>query len=189
MGDHPSSEELAAYLSGGLTPEARDAFEKHIAECRPCRMETMSARRLLETGRAKTWQWIVPSAAAAVIAIAFFSTSTPQRGVEEPTRDPAGRASAGSTINLGIVSPADGASVASIPTFTWRPHGTEALYRFSIVDAGGDSVWAVETRDTTVSLPSDLSLAPSREYLWSVDAVDSDGAIMTSGTRRFRISR
>lgn len=189
MGNHPSSEELAAYLSGGLSPDARDAFEKHIAECRPCRMETVSARRLLATGRAKTWHWVIPSAVAAVAAIAFFSTSASRRGGEELTREAATRTSAGSAVNVPIVTPADGGSVAGIPVFTWRAHGAEALYRFSITDVGGTRIWVAETRDTTIALPPDVSLEANREYLWNVDAVDPEGATVTSGTHRFRISR
>ena len=61
MGDHPSSEEVAAYLSDGLDSEARLAFEAHIAECRTCRTEISSARRLLASGRSRKWQWVVPS--------------------------------------------------------------------------------------------------------------------------------
>lgn len=189
MGNHPSSEELAAYLSGGLSPEGRDAFEKHIAECRPCRMETVSARRLLATGRAKTWQWAIPSALAAVAAIAFFATSTSQRAGEEPTREAAARTSAGSAVNLHIVTPADAGSITGTPIFIWRAQGAEALYRFSVTDSGGASIWVAETRDTTIALPADVSLEANREYLWNVDAVDPEGATVTSGTHRFRISR
>ena len=188
MGEHPSSEDVAAYLSDGLEPEARIAFETHLAECRTCRAEISSARRLLASSRSRKWQWIVPSAVAAVAAIAVFSTLPSSRTSEEQTRG-VSRASSGSAVSLGIVAPHDQGTVAGIPVFIWRTDGAEALYRFSITDAGGATVWTSETRDTTISLPADVSLAPDRDYLWNVDAVDQEGATVTSGTHRFRISR
>lgn len=189
MGDHPSSEELAAYLSGGLSSEARDGFEKHLADCRLCRNEVASARRLLAVGPAKKRPWIGPLALAAVIAIGFFSISTSKRGGEEPTRNAANPASADGTVNVRVVTPVDGAIVSGLPVFTWRAHGADALYRFSVTDASGATIWSTETNDTSVSLPADVSLEVSRDYLWNVDAIDSDGTTVTSGTHRFRITR
>src|SRR5687767_4315078 len=188
MGDHPSSEDVAAYLSDGLDSEARVAFEAHIAECRTCRTEISSARRLLASGPSRKHQWIVPWAVAAVAAIAFFSISTPWRVRDEPTRA-ANRASSGGAVKLDIVSPSDEAIVTGIPVFTWRADGSDALYRFSITDRGGTSIWSHETRDTTISLPPDISLEPKREYLWNVDAIDTEGSTVTSRTHRFRVSR
>ncbi|MDP9177225.1 MAG: zf-HC2 domain-containing protein [Gemmatimonadota bacterium] len=188
MGEHPSTEEVAAYLSDGLAPDSRLALEAHIAECRRCRTEISSARRLMESGRSKKWQWAVPSALAAAAAIAFFSTSSSLREPEEPTRA-ADRASSGSAVNLGIVSPADEAIVAGVPVFTWRADGSEVLYKFSVTDAGGAVIWVGETKDTSLSLPADVSLDANREYLWHVDAVDPEGATVTTGTHRFRILR
>lgn len=188
MGNHPSSEDVAAYLSDGLSSEARLAFEAHIAECRTCRNEISSARRLMASGRSRKWPWIVPSSVAAVAAIAFFSISTPWRVEEEPTRAP-DRASSGRAVKLGIVSPSEQATVTGVPVFTWRTNGPDALYRFSITDAAGAPIWSVETRDTTVSLPAHVALEPEREYLWNVDAVDTEGGTVTSGTQRFRVSR
>lgn len=188
MGDHPSSEDVAAYLSDGLDSEARLAFEAHIAECRTCRTEISSARRLLASGRSRKWQWIVPSSVAAVAAIAFFSLSTPRRVHEEPTRAP-DRASSGRAVRLGIVSPSEQATVTGIPVFTWRADGPDALYRFTITDAAGAPIWSAETRDTTISLPADVSLELKREYLWNVDAIDTEGATVASGAHRFRVAR
>ncbi|HYN82583.1 MAG TPA: zf-HC2 domain-containing protein [Gemmatimonadaceae bacterium] len=188
MAEHPSSEEVAAYLGNGLAADARHALEAHIAECRTCRTEISSARRLLASGRSRQWQWIVPTAVAAAAAIAFFPTSSSWRAREEPTRA-ANRASSGSAVNLGIVSPSGQASVTGIPVFTWRADGSEALYRFSITDAGGGLIWLAETQDTIISLPADVSLDANREYLWNVDAVDPEGGTISTGTHRFRISR
>lgn len=189
MGDHPSSEEFAAYLSGGLSSEGQDGFEKHLADCRLCRNEVASARRLLAIDPAKKRPWIVPLALAAVVAIGFFSISTSQRGTEEPTRDAAKRASADGTVNVRVVTPVDGGIVSGLPVFTWRAHGADALYRFSVSDAAAATIWSTETNDTSVSLPADVRLEVSRDYLWNVDAIDPDGTNLTSGTHRFRFER
>jgi len=125
---------------------------------------------------------------AAVAAIAFFSISTPWRVREEPTRA-ANRSSSGSAVKLGIVSPSEQASVTGIPAFIWRADGSDALYRFSITDAAGAPIWSAETRDTTISLPAHVSLEPKRDYLWNVDAIDTEGTTVTSGTHSFQVSR
>ena len=187
MREHPSSEEVAAYLSNGLAPDARLVLEAHLAECRRCRTEITSARRLLASERSRKWQWMVPSAVAAAAAVVFVATSS-WHARDELTRAP-NRTSSGSAVNLAIVSPADQAVVTGIPMFTWRAGGADALYRFSITDPGGASIWLADTRDTTISLPRDVSLDANREYLWNVDAIDTEGATVASGAHRFRVSR
>lgn len=189
MGDHPSSEELAAYLSGGLSSEGRDGFEMHLADCRLCRNEVASARRLLAIDPAKKRPWTVPLVLAAVIAIGFFSISTSERGPDEPTRADAERGSTDGKVNVRVVTPVDGGIVSGLPVFTWRAHGADALYRFSVSDAAAATIWSTETNDTSVSLPADVRLEADRDYLWNVDAIDSEGTNVTSGTHRFRIER
>lgn len=42
---------LARYVEGGLTPDEKRAFERHLAMCRPCRAYVESYRRTLELER------------------------------------------------------------------------------------------------------------------------------------------
>ena len=186
MHGHPSSEEVAAYLSNGLASAARLDLEAHLAECRTCRTEITSARRLMSSERSRKRQWMVPSAIAAAAAIVFFSTSS-WLSREAPIRA-ANRASSGSAVNLGTVFPSDQAVVTTIPAFTWRADGPRALYQFSITVLGGAPIWLADTRDTTISLPAGISLDPNRDYLWNVDAIDTDGITVSTGAHRFRFS-
>jgi hypothetical protein len=50
-------------------------------------------------------------------------------------------------------------------------------------------VWLHETVDTAVSLPPDVALEPGGSYYWYVDALDSDGVSLTTGTRRLTLRR
>ena len=186
MGHHHSSEELAAYLSGKLSQQSRARFESHIADCRACRLETTSARRLLDTSRSQRSRWIIPSALAAVGMVAFASMIVRDDGAR--TGRTVERVGTG-VETVGMVAPVDGQSVAANPTFTWRAAGNRTLYRLSIADGSGTLVWGVETRDTVVAIPSSESLREGLEYLWTVTATDVDGVQSHGNTRRFRVIR
>ena len=187
MQGHHSSEELAAYLSGSLSQQARASFESHIADCRACRIETMSARRLLNTSRSQRSRWIVPSALAAAGMIALASTILRDDGTERTSR--VVERNGTGTESVPMVTPSDGESVTANPIFTWRAAGNHTLYRLSVADGAGTQIWEVETRDTVVALPSSVPLRDGLEYLWTVAAIDVDGVQSHGDTRRFRIIR
>lgn len=49
VNDHLSVEDIAAYLSGALTAEGKAHLEAHLSNCRDCRREVTSARKLLDS--------------------------------------------------------------------------------------------------------------------------------------------
>jgi hypothetical protein len=187
VGEHPSSEEVAAYLSNALTANDRATLEAHLAVCAQCRREVTSARRLIRSqGSSTALRWAVPAAAAAVVAIVLLSPLRSGR-VETLAKRAAEDAAVSATMpKIRIVSPASGDTVKGDQVvFVWQRVGNEPLYRLTLTDASGHAVWTRDTSDTTVALPTSLSLAKGQSYFWFVDALGADGIALTTGTHRF----
>ena len=184
---HPSSEAIADFIDGRLSPEVRSAIESHFADCRTCRQQVVSARRMLDTYRKRTPPRLaIPAAALALVLVVFIPrmlSRTPAsdalRGRREPSIEGVPR--------LTLVAPSDGDSiVASQPMFVWRNQPGRPLFRLTLTD-GVREVWSVSTTDTSAKLPDSVRLAPTRSYSWYVDAIGADGRSMTAGTRRFQV--
>lgn len=189
--EHPAAEDIAAYLSGRLSPEANSALEAHLADCRECRQLVTSSRRLLRTHRTPgRLIWLAPPAAAAILAIILLARvpgSDPSGA--ELLRSDSGAAGSEPTIVIPIVSPAEGSMASADSTvFVWRAQTGSPLYRLSLTDAAGREVWSGETTDTTLALPARVPLEPGRTYFWTVDALTADGLSMTTRSKRFSIA-
>ena len=176
---HLSVEDIAAYLNGRLYGAAREAFESHLAECRQCRDEVTAARRMMSERNARQRHWILPALSAAALLIAISLKSPVSNVREQSTRS--GK-DAGSSI--ATFAPSREGSAASLH-FIWRDIGRDVLYQLTLSDTTGAAVWETQTRDTSVSLPSDIKLAVGASYLWSVDASMPDGTHATSGIKSF----
>jgi hypothetical protein len=187
VGEHPSSEELAAYLSNALTANERAKLEAHLAGCRQCRREVTSARQLLRShGLPTARRWVVPAAAAAVLAVVLFSSLRPTRMETSSKRGAEDAAVSATMPKIRIVSPASGDTVnGGQVVFVWQRAGNELLYRLTLTDASGRTVWTRDTSDTTLTLPASISLGKRQNYFWLVDALGADGTAITTGTHRF----
>lgn len=182
---HPGVEDLAAYLSGSLPRVEALQLEAHLSNCWACRQEVTGARRLLRS-RPRGLRWLlVPAAAAAGLALLLIGPS--------PGRGPGREALRGdrnqrqeSAIPLAVVSPAEGDAVkVGGPSFVWRAARGEPLYRVTIADQAGRTLWTGETSDTTLAPPPGLRLDRGRRFFWYVDALDVEGRSVTTGTRSF----
>jgi hypothetical protein len=185
VSEHPASEEIAAYLSDALTPPDRAKLEAHLADCRSCRHEVTAARRLLRVPASRNrLRWAVPAVAAAALAGIVFVSSSPDTpfGQGELVRGEQGTEAP----MIQALSPANGATVdRGAVVFVWRHQVGNPLYRLTLTDGSARVVWTMETSDTTLTLPADVSLAPGRTYFWLVDALGADGRSLTTGNQRF----
>jgi hypothetical protein len=188
MTEHPPAEAIAAYLSDGLAAPDRATMEAHLAECRPCRTEVTSARQLLEHRSVRRrWEMIVPTAAAAVLAFALLGRGVLRPPVEQEAvrgSEAANEVEAASSIQ--VLSPTNEATVSgrAVP-FAWVGQPGRLLYRLTLTEGSGRAVWSQDTNDTTITLPASITLVPGRHYFWYVDALDSAGRTLTTGTRTF----
>ena len=190
MIEHPAPEVIAAYLSARLPAPDRARLEAHLAECRPCRHEVTSARRLLERRSLRsTWSFAVPAAAAAILALALLGRGFLAPPVEEEVVRGSGQArDADVAPSIQVLSPTEENIVAGHPIlFAWIGQMGRPLYRLTVTDGSGQPLWVRDTTDTTLTLPSSVTLASGRTYFWYVDALDSAGRSLTTGTRRFSI--
>jgi hypothetical protein len=182
--EHPSAEELAAYVSGSLAPPEASNLETHLSDCWPCRQEVTGARQLLRS-RPGDRRWLVaPIAAAAVLALLLVRPDTVKLG-EAPLRSDGG-GGLDSVRTLAVVSPAEGDTASpDRPTFIWRAEAGAPLYRLTITDRTGRTLWRGDTSDTTLTPPPDLRLDNGSRFFWYVDALDVGGRSITTGTRSF----
>lgn len=176
-----TSEQIAAYLDGGLAPEERDGLEGHLFVCPECRRDLAEASDLAGPRRARWLVLAVPIAAAAALILLFIGV--PDRS---PQQDVSRLRSPTTATPLAIVSPLDGsASHPDSLVFRWRAAGADAHYVFTLTDAQGDVVFTNDLPDTTLVLPRSVGLNPGRPYFWWVDAL-LDGARSTStGVQEF----
>ena len=186
VADHPSSEEIADYINGRLSSGLRSRLESHLAECRACRKEVVSARRLLATYHSRRpLVWAVPAVAAAVVALVVFASRMPRGTPENEVLRGRVSGDADAAQRIAIVAPLDGDSLAAgAVLFVWRSQAGLPLYRVTLTE-GAREVWSSATADTSARLPDSVSLDPTRNYRWYVDALGADGRSLTSGVQRF----
>jgi putative zinc finger protein len=188
MNQHPDTEEIAAYLSHGLPSGGRAKLEAHLASCQACRREVTSARRLLYTGLLRSrWQLLLPAAIAAILAVTLLGRSALAPPLEHPMVRGPGDTDRAQTIPA--FSPLDDATLARASVrFAWASQSGRPLYRLTLTDGSGKALWIQSTVDTLLSLPADVVLDSGRTYFWYVDALDSTGTSLTTGTRRFSVA-
>ncbi len=182
---HVTSERIAAYIDGGLTPEEREVVEGHLVVCSECRKDLAEASDL--TGRSRA-RWLVlaaPVAAAAALILLVFGV--PDRS---PQKDAPRLRGPATGTQLAIVSPPDGSAARPDSlVFRWRAAGADALYVFTLTDAQGDIVFTNDLADTTLVLPQSVGLEPGRPYFWFVDALLEGARSTSTGVQEFAVEQ
>jgi hypothetical protein len=184
-GSHLSAGRVTAYLTGRLDAAGRDEVEAHLADCEECRTEIIEVARLARGRKRLPWEVVIPLAAAAGIAgVLLVGPFRYRPGGETPVvRSPD---TSSPVAGVAVVAPKPPATLDQGLVLTWHLVRDASVYRVTVSDERGDSLWAGSTADTTVVLPAGMILRPSRPYFWYVDALLRDGRSVTSGLQEFR---
>jgi hypothetical protein len=187
---HLTDEQVAGYVDRILTDSERDKIEHHMAVCDECRIEVRAAVQLVRFNeRKKMWyrgSWVL-AAAAALVALVItdpFSAGESEVSTFRASNDPL---DVGDRV-IAVVFPEQGAALTGDSLrFIWHPAEPEVRYRFTLSNMLGEEIWSVDTADTALAIPGDITLEPAVTYVWYVDGLLLDGSSITTGTRRFEL--
>ena len=187
---HLSTDEVAGYAEQRLSAEEYAMVETHLAECADCRRDAVAVGLALGRERRRR-RWLVggPIGALAAAAIAGLYVMGATRGVgtlDDQLRPGDPREGVAS---IAAWSPLPEQAVRrDALRFVWGADGSGALYRLTVTDGAGATLWSGTTGDTVTTLPDSVRFAPDGRYHWYVDVLLSDGTRATTGLREFRIS-
>jgi len=186
---HLSTDEVASYIDGTLTDEARADVERHLAECDSCREDVAASTRLLATlpvpaGRRLPWRLLVPLAAGILVAVVLVRA--PSRTYVAPAQE---RGAPSDASHIELVAPAPDVPLAATSRFVWHPIAGSIGYRVVIKDASGAPVWSGDVADTVLAIPAALHLRAAESYVWRVDGQRGDGTTASSAEASFRVER
>lgn len=192
MPGHLTGAVIAGYLDGALSEHERSAAETHLADCDSCRADTIAAGRVARSHRSARPQrrWLMAPLAAAVATLLVFAPArSPLRdeGASTRLREESARVTE-RTPAIAALHPTDGSLHSASPSrFTWASAGPDAIYRLTLSDAAGRTVWATAAGDTVVAMPPGQVLVPGT-YYWYVDVQGADGRSSTTGARSFTVT-
>ena len=183
---HLSDEQLAGYIDGVLSPDARSQVESHIADCVTCRAEFVSASRAAADApapaRTRRFPWVAIAAAAALtFVVVSRRASTP-----ESSSMRAGSDRSASTITVVTPRSGDAVSTPGIQ-FVWRPMPTIMEYAITVQDPDGRTRWSARTTDTVAALPDSVRVAAGSVLHWYVDGLTADGRSVGTGLQRLNV--
>ena len=188
---HPTTDMLAAFLDGRLSPVERDEVAGHLNACDECRHELSVAASALaaHAGERRRPRWLLPAAAAATIATLLLVPLGRMDDAGETTPLQRGDRPEGVQIFAGV-APEDGVGVSrgELSQFQWRSVASGATYAVVLTNSMGDEVWTVSTTDTVASLPEAVQLDPGL-YFWWVDALLGGTETAMMETRELTITR
>ena len=185
-GPHLPAWRVTAYLAGSVDAAGRAEVEAHLADCEECRTEIIEVARLARERKRFPWQVVMPLAAAAgVVGILLLGPSRSQTAADghPVVRSPD---TMGSVAGIVVVTPGPRVTPDEGFVLAWHQVRDASVYRVTVSDERGDSVWTGSTPDTTVVLPAGTILQSNRPYFWYVDALLRDGRSVTSGLQEFR---
>jgi hypothetical protein len=191
--EHPTDEEIAAFLDGALPPSERRDVSVHLAECDDCRALLGAAHDERRTGstmvlrRPRRWSAGAIAAAAAAVVMVGVALRT-QRAVAPADGVRGSRAPAAEEPLLRAQSPVGGASLlGDTLVLRWDAAGDGASYDVSIFDAGGSVVWKAHVDTVAIAPPDDVKarLRAGERYHWQVDALLPDLRTTTTGLQEF----
>lgn len=179
--EHPSDEDLAAYLDGGTGLGQRDAIAAHLSECEVCRalvVQSGGAGGAARSGRSR-----IPLAVATLaMAAAMLTLIVRTPGSEGPlagdriVRD--GEVGTGEGVRrLAVERPSDEADVPRDSlAFAWEALEEGTVYELSISELTGRVAVRSRVSDARYQLTgSEASrLVDGARYHWRVEALRPD---------------
>jgi len=189
-GTHLTPDDVAAFLDHTLSAERRLTVEAHIADCDPCREEIVAISRTVSGSGRRIRRRAVGSglAAAAVIAFAVLRANSPELASERGAtlRGEFDALQTEGVEKIEVVRPRDEDSLSSVDLrFVWRRAEGDASYSFTLTDGYGDVLWRGQTRDSVISISSEVLLDSGSPYFWYVDALLEEGVSATTGVHEF----
>ena len=191
--EHLDPGEISAYLDELLAPADKERVQAHLVDCALCRAEVVEVVDLMEAHEegAPRKRWLLAgSLAAAVIATVLIGVPALRETGEAPDSLRAPEAAEREAVrSVDVIAPASDRPVPRGDlVFEWETVGDDAAYRLTVADAGGSTLWSLETHETRAIPPSDLDLRTGETYLWYVDAVLADGTTATTGVKRLQMA-
>jgi hypothetical protein len=146
---------------------------------------------------ARRSQWLVPIAAALLIAVALTGVELSRRSGEPQLRADAGngaviyRSQVYRSQEVEVTGPT-GDLMDAPKTLEWKAFPGATEYRVSIMEVDEVPLWSGQTNDATVTIPVALQakMLPGKPMLWRVTALDSQGQVLAaSQVQRFSVQR
>jgi hypothetical protein len=167
--EHLSEDEVVAFLAHELRGKGLRAAERHLAVCDECRDELVAVNEILaprRSDRAIPWRVLVPTAAAAAVALLALAGPLRERVRELEPR----HRDAPSQIAQVPTPVAPLGAVERVDHLLWRTVAGADQYRLTLFDADAAVLWRTTTSDTIAALPDSVPLSPGARYLWRLEA-------------------
>ena len=208
---HVKDVDILLYGEDKLPLEGRRKLEEHVGRCHDCAGRFAALARLpdvlnqpvpfevdpatfdaaieivrdRESGKLRNlkflgFSWRVALTGLSVVAIALTTYLVIPRHESSPFRatDP--------SLPMLRLFPLDGATITEPrPVFHWSSVAQTSVYKFSLMDEGGASVWNWDVRDTSLILPATVVLVPGKTYLWRVESFLADKTLERSALHVF----
>lgn len=183
---HLNTEDVAGFVDRAVSVERRAEIERHIAECDDCRAEVVSITRMVRD-KPRTLRPLLMAGVLSAAAILVITVAPLIQGTQDPGSlilRQSGQVEG--TGELEVVSPLSG-DVFDDATrrLQWRAEETDAVYRVTITQEDGESLWSASTSDTILAVADSVALSAGGHYYWWVDALLRGGSIATSGIHEF----
>lgn len=183
---HLDSNEIAAYVDGGVRGEERMSIQAHLAACAECRAEVAEVSRIVRTAPARrrlaSRVWI-PAAAAAVFALLWLGPRALRDRAEPQLREEA----VTMTVAPRPITPAG--TVDTVSALVWSSVPDANSYRVRLFDADGTVIWEREVPDTIAPVPDSVALRTDVPHYWRVEAHTGFDRWAASDLVEFRLQR
>ncbi len=174
---HLEPDTVALILDGRLGRAERAEVTRHLADCPICRAEVAEVDRALQRVPVRRWQAAGWLAAAAVVLAVAIPRLVP--GFRPDSPDLERGAPSGGIAALPVYAPLGDPNRPD--GLVWGSAGPGTSYQITVVDRVGSLLWQSETEDTVVRFPAGFRLPAQGPVFWSVDALQRDGSLRSTG--------